>query len=123
MLRRCRMVQLSANTFYAIIESLRSYNPDIKVVDKRKNPRVGLRADAAVRVVGPDGLGQPMTVGVRDLSKTGIGLMFHEAVRVGAQMILFLSGPKHPKGMSLVMYTVMCCRPLSDGLWAIGAQL
>ena len=116
-------MQLSAEAFYAITGSLRSYAPGAKGVDKRKSPRVGIRADAAVRLIEHGKLCPPITIAVRDLSKSGIGLMFHKAIPVGSQMMLFLSGPKQPQGMSVVMYTVMCCRPLSDGHYSVGAQI
>jgi hypothetical protein len=114
-------VQLSSETFYAIIESLRSDNKGTKTVEKRQRPRVGMRARADIRIIGPNGPGDPVSIHVRDLSKSGIGLMHNAAIPAGSRFILCFDS----KGESTqkVTFEVAQCRSFGDGCFAIGARL
>jgi hypothetical protein len=115
-------VQLSSETFYAIIDALRSDNRGTKTVEKRQRPRVGLRARADIRVLGPNGPGEPVSIHVRDLSKSGIGLMHNSALPEGTRFILCFNTKQDIPGQK-VMFEVAQCRSFGDGCYAIGARL
>jgi hypothetical protein len=119
---RYKGVQLSSETFYAIIEALRSDNKGTKTVEKRQRPRVGLRARADIRVIGPHGPGDPVSIHVRDLSKSGIGLMHNAALPPGTRFVLCFNSKAEGESQKL-MFRVAQCRSFGDGCFAIGARL
>src|SRR2546430_6671709 len=47
-----------------------------------------MRARADIRIIGPNGPGDPVSIHVRDLSKSGIGLMHNAAIPAGTRFIL-----------------------------------
>jgi hypothetical protein len=119
---RYRNVQLSSETFHAIIESLRSDNRGTKTVEKRQKPRVGMRARADIRILGPGGPGDPVTINVRDLSKTGIGLMHNAPIPAKTRFVLCFDA-RETNGVEKLTYEVAQCRSFGDGCFAIGARL
>jgi PilZ domain-containing protein len=115
-------MDLSAETFYAIIESLRSDNHAGKGGEKRERPRVGLSARITLRVMAVGRPEQSISVYLRDISKAGIGIVHKEALSVGTQLALALSTKGSTRSQE-VMYTVARCYGVGDGLFAIGARI
>jgi hypothetical protein len=90
--------------------------------DRRKALRVRHKTTFVIRQLLSNGIGDPMTVVLVDLSETGCGIMHSIALRCGDQFQIPLkSGAATAEGMSLVC-TVVRCEMLDDGLYNIGME-
>jgi hypothetical protein len=62
-------------------------------------------------------------VNVRDLSKSGIGLVHNERIPPGTTFTLCLPGGGKDGVPADITFEVAVCRPVGDGFYAIGAKL
>ena len=109
---------LSAELFNQIIAALRSDKQDGQ--ERRTAPRVGLRAEVDV-LISPDGRTPAVRMRCRDLSVSGIGLVFNHTLPAGHEFIVRLPAT----GATQTVYiscVVVHCRPLAKDLFAIGAR-
>src|SRR5688572_12018854 len=85
-------MQLTAETFLQIVQSLRTDGMTAGHREARKAPRVGIRG--RVEILLPKSKGaQRINVSVRDLSAAGIGLLINEPFLVrGEEFLLMLPG-------------------------------
>lgn len=87
------------------------------LTDRRRAIRVPHRAAFQVRPLLSDGVGEPITVILQDLSATGMGVIHSQPLRCGEQFQVPLN--REGAGMSLVC-TVVRCEQLDDELYNIG---
>jgi hypothetical protein len=115
-------MKLSAEVFAHITGSLRSDELALVTGEKRKSPRVGFRGQLIIRVISAAGPGAPVRVRLRDLSRTSIGFLHRQNLPVGRKFVICLSNDStEPGGVTQLLYQVVRCDALDDGLFAIGA--
>lgn len=115
-------MNLTADTFVQIVQSLRSDGSCAAGRELRTNPRVGVTGRTLVMIPAKFG-GKLFHAQVRDLSAKGIALMFNEPlVAKGDEFLLVL--PEGPlQGRRAVQYVVRRVGKVSDKLHSVGAQL
>ena len=111
-------MQLTADLYREILRSLRSDHRSSRNLEKRSSPRVGLRS--RVTIFPPNG-GGPVVAWVRDLSANGIGLVYTQAMPIGAQFTAMFAGRVHDS--LAIVYGVANCKELSKSLYSIGASV
>ena len=88
--------------------------------DRRRSPRAPHRAVFNLRPLLKDGVGDPISVILQDLSITGLGIIHGTAMRCGDQYQIPLTR-EGAEALSLIA-TVVRCEQLDDGLFSIGFQ-
>jgi hypothetical protein len=107
-------MELSAKTLAELLAALRC--TDDAGMNKRKCPRVGLRVRTDVwhRTAGR------LSVWVRDLSAGGANIVAPLEMHDGDDVALLLAGKAD--GEDKVNCTVMHCRKIASGLYAVGLK-
>jgi hypothetical protein len=101
-------MHLSVRTYKDILRSLRS--DATRAGERRKHPRVGLRAKTIIHLVDSTGRrAAPQEVWVRDISVGGIGLVVNHPMKRGRLFLLELLGEEQQK--LHILYQVMQCHP------------
>jgi len=114
-------MQLTAELFDEITNTLRSDTYARRAFDKRSAPRVGLRTRVTIiPSQSPDGA-EPVSVWLRDLSASGVGFTFGEELSEAAPFIARL--PTARGSMLLVLYEVAYCRRAAKGLFTVGGKM
>jgi hypothetical protein len=113
-------MQLNADSFLQIVQSLRSYRSSNGMREQRKHPRVGVRGRGTIMVTSKGGP-RVVAVNVRDLSAAGIGLLLPEAAlsRDEEFLLLLPQGSQHARRAMLC--TVKRFHQLAESLYSIGA--
>jgi hypothetical protein len=112
-------MQLSAEQFDKILSSLRSDPPAAAGKEKRRRPRVGLRASVLV-IENEHGRGGKKTIStIRDISRDGIGIQYTAEMQVGQRFLVQL--PTHGGTFNSILCTVRHFEPVADGCWHVGA--
>lgn len=111
-------MQLSAEQFDKILSSLRSDPPGAMGKEKRRRPRVGLRASVLV-IENEPGRGKKTTSTLRDISRDGIGIQYGAEMEVGQRFLVQL--PTHGGTFNSILCTVRHLEPVADGCWHVGA--
>jgi hypothetical protein len=113
-------MQLSAETFEAIVKNLKGAPPLGR--DKRREPRAGLCGRADMIPVGRTDKGpRVISARVRDLSPRGIGLLLNKPLPLNSQFAIQL--PCGDNAKITVIYTVRHSKALSSDLYSIGGLL
>jgi hypothetical protein len=112
-------MQLSAEQFERILSALRSDSPAGGAKDKRRRPRVGLRASITVIEGGSPGKGTRITATIRDISREGIGIQRSSALKAGQRFLVQL--PRDDGGPQSILCTVRHCEAVADSAYHIGA--
>src|SRR4051812_6424729 len=91
-------MNLNADSFLQIVQSLRSFRSTNGMREQRKHPRVGVRGRGIIMVTSKGGP-RLVAANVRDLSAAGIGLLLNEsAVNRDEEFLLILpQGAQHAK--------------------------
>lgn len=112
-------MRLSAQSYQQILASLKS--DALKDRSKRREPRVGLAGEAEFVTVNESGTRSAGLVRLRDVSRSGIGLLFNQAMAAKQHFVLRLhSYVDEP--IWLVCSTAYC-RPIESGQFAVGARI
>jgi hypothetical protein len=112
-------MRLSAEMFNTIVAGLKSDSRSAK--DKRKEPRVGVAGDAPLVSVGEGGRRISGTVRVRDLSPTGIGIIFNQELPAKQRFVIQLL---HEDNQPLwLVCKAAHCRAIDGGRFTIGARI
>jgi hypothetical protein len=109
-------MKVSAEFFAAIIDSLRS--DQRRTNEKRNKPRVGLSGKALLQQDD----GSFISVSVRDLSQTGVGLIRNNSWPVGKRFTLCFSSAAHADEYKGIICEVARSQRVADCLFAIGAK-
>ena len=113
-------MQLSAKQLHQIMATLRSSsNPATK--DKRQEPRVGFRTNVHIQSVAGNAVSECEQVALRDLSKTGLGILRSQPVAIHSRFVVkMLDEARRPD--FLLVCTVRNCRKVAAIQYAIGAM-
>jgi hypothetical protein len=115
-------MQLTADMFVQIVDSLRTDALGGGMREQRKRPRVGVNGRTNILIPAKTGA-KPIPVTVRDISAAGIGLLLTESLlAVGEEFLLVLAQGQKQAGRMLV-YQVKRSARLSTTLHLIGANL
>jgi hypothetical protein len=106
-------MNLTAQALSDLMKSLRS-NP-AEGLDKRRHPRVGLRARAEIQLPNTT---ERMPIWVRDVSAGGINILASRYFETGSQFTLVLGGDRAEHAVC----TVRHCRKVGSDLYGIGAK-
>ena len=109
-------MHLQADQYERIVTQLRSEHKR----ERRGAPRVGLRAKIDLIPCCTGAAARLHTVWLRDLSASGIGFIFHEALAVGTYVVIAL--PRAAQATLDMLFYVARCSPLSNGQFSIGAR-
>ena len=101
-----------------VSEMLRAIRCDRKVSDRRRTPRVGLRAKVEM-VTSPE---HPATaqVWIRNISLSGVGLLHNRKVAVGDTIVLRF--PTAERKLLSVPCEVIHCQSIPNQFFRIGAR-
>jgi hypothetical protein len=108
-------MELSSKTLAELLGALRS-TQSIADLNKRRSPRVGLR----VRTDVMHATAGRMSVWVRDLSAGGANIAAPAMMKPGDGLCLLL--PNGTQGEDQVPCTVVHCRKLAPGMFAVGLK-
>jgi hypothetical protein len=112
-------MRLSAEMYDQIVAALRSDKQRDK--DKRKEPRVGLAGEANLVAVSETGVRISGVTRVRDISPTGIGLIFNKQLAKGQRFVVQLEGfDGQPVWL---VATTAYCRTIDNTKHSIGAKI
>ena len=89
------------------------------IADRRRHPRVPHHAAFSLRPLLNDGVGEPVTVVLQDLSAAGMGVIHSQAMRVGDQYQVPLTRDGAAEPLSLIC-TVVRCERMDEDLFSIG---
>ena len=113
-------MEFRAEHYEQIVAHLRSEHVDARSRERRASPRAGLRFQVQLIVCRPDSGAKVQPAGLRDISRDGIGFVFHESIEPGTFVVLTLPGPL---SRTLdVLFLVVRCQPLSNGQFSVGAR-
>jgi hypothetical protein len=114
---------LTAAVFQQILTSLRS-DTGRRFNEQRNGPRVGVRGRIRVMRAVPGAPGifaSPVEVWVRDVSVSGIGILTSQPYATNTRIRALF--PKSDDEPLALLYTVVHCKPVSKGLYVVGARL
>jgi hypothetical protein len=114
-------MKLTGEQFQQIIAQLTSDTRD-KHHDKRKEPRVGIRAKGLITPHLKDGRDtRPLNVTIRDLSPSGICVIAPVPLLKSSTFTLKLV--RLEETMLLANFEVRHCKLLAEGMYSVGAHL
>jgi hypothetical protein len=112
-------MQLSSEQFEKILSALRSDIPSAGAKDKRRRPRVGLRATVVMIETAARGKGVRGQATIRDVSREGIGLQRSSGMKLGSRFLLQF--PCNEGETQSILCTVRHSEAVADSFWHIGA--
>ena len=112
-------MQLSYELFKQIVDHLRVDNRSER--EKRAEPRVGISCEANLVMRAAKGKSKPSNsrIFVRDLSRTGVGLVMPERMPINRSIMIELPSAS---GSTWIMCTTIYCQELEDKLFKVGAR-
>jgi hypothetical protein len=113
-------MNLSAEAFQSIVDSIRSDGKTDGGDERRVSPRAGFRGRINIIRCQTGKSGKLLQVMVRDVSSTGVGILHTEAIKTGEQFIVCLNSSQDAKTKA-ILCTVVRWQPLDDRLFAVGA--
>jgi hypothetical protein len=111
-------MELSAEMFERTIRLIKGDGTTVKN-QRRAHPRVGVCSHITIIPVEPSGVGQPVEVCTRDISRSGIGLISAQKMKIRSRFVVRF--PRDNEKPLALLCTIKCCNQLSKGLYAIGA--
>ena len=111
-------MQLSSEQFEKILSALRSDSPVSSTKDKRRKPRVGLRASITVIEAGTRGKGTRVSATIRDVSREGLGIQRSVVMKPGTRFLVQL--PSNDGPPQTILCTVRHCEAVADSTFHVG---
>ena len=115
-------MQLTADTFLEIVQSLRSDKSVGGLREQRRFPRVGVRGRAII-MVGLKTTPRMIAVNVRDLSAAGIGILVPEAALEKEDEFLLILPQGVRQAKRAMNCTVKRVGQLAESLYSVGAVI
>ena len=112
-------MKLPLRDFADVISALKSPAENLSASEKRRAARMTVNAKVNVHLLDNNRLVKSFSALTRDISLTGVGLLQSVALSSNQQVILTLPRQHAPL---FVICVVMHCRPLADGLLAVGLE-
>jgi hypothetical protein len=115
-------MKFTPQDFADVLEMLRGPSARASASEQRKSARLSVHAKVnfATYDATSNSLRHRFSGLTRDISITGVGLFQTIPLQSDEQFVLTL--PRRSKSPICVICHVMHCRPLADGLFAIGAE-
>jgi hypothetical protein len=114
-------MMLTAAEFATLLKSLRSDGR--RGGERRNNPRAPVRSKVGFRPIGLLDLVPPkQTVLARDISRTGVGVLLREALKLRTRVIVTLDGASAGTPLELLA-DVARAQPLQGGQVLLGLRL
>jgi PilZ domain len=116
-------MRLSAELFHQISRSFgEAPQRGPEASNERGEARIGLVGRATI-IPCPQRCGRrPVSVAVRDLSSSGLGVIHTQRLDPGEQFILRMPSGTRGATATAVLCTVVHCQPLALGVYALGAR-
>lgn len=108
-------IHLSVELLHATVHGVKS-----ETVERRENPRFPLRAKVGLIPYENGACGKAVEVWTRDVSASGVGVLYAKPMRAGRKFIIRL--PRRDDSPVLLVCTVRNCTELAEGIYAIGAS-
>src|SRR5262245_42327725 len=112
-------MQLPLRDFADVITALKGPVDTSGASEKRRAARMTVTAKLNIHIAINGQLGKTFSALTRDISLTGMGLL--QAVALQANQHIIVALPR-AHGPLFVVAIVMHCRPLADGLLAVGLE-
>jgi hypothetical protein len=112
-------MELSADLFEQIVGGLKGDN--VAGRDKRIEPRVGLRKKTTIIVGMSDNGADSQQVWVRDLSRSGIGILHNKTLKPNSEFVIKLI--RREGDEVSIIYTVKYCKVAGPKQFSIGGVL
>ena len=113
-------IDISAERFSDIVNSLKTERGNGADVDERRQPRADINARATIIPLRESCNPGPLTVLVRNLSPAGIGFLHERPMSLDEQFALVL--PRSGDTPAIVLCAVACWQPLAGDVYGIGAR-
>lgn len=111
---------LGAEQYDQIVSQLRSDGGRQRSQERRSSPRVGLRVQVQLIPCRSSGRAKVQTAWLRDISATGVGIVFQEPLEIGTYVVVCFP---RKKGSTLeILFLVTRCTRLNTGHFSIGAR-
>jgi hypothetical protein len=112
-------MELSAELFEQTIRLFKGDSSAMKN-QRRCHPRVGIRCHIKIVPIEAGAPGEPIEVWTRDISRTGIGIICSQKMKIGDRFVVRFPRETEAPPLGLVC-TIKCCNQLTKGVYAIGA--
>jgi hypothetical protein len=113
-------LNLTLQDFADVVTALRGPFDHGAAAEKRRATRMSVSAKITVHLLEKGHVTRNYSALARDISLTGIGLLQSVELHQGQEVLLTLGRPHgHPL---MVVAKAMHCRPLAEGLMAIGME-
>jgi hypothetical protein len=113
-------IELTADQLGSVSSKLRAIGARREPAERRRTPRLDVRATVSVAMVEDGDSGPAITMRIRDLSPCGVSLLHPQAMPFGQQFVLTLQRADGPPVQ--ILCTVMNCRSGRTKLFTIGAE-
>ena len=114
-----RSVKLPLREFGDVVEALKGPTVYSGLPEKRNAARINVSAKVNIYLFENNKVERCFSALTRDISLTGIGLLQTVALSSKQHVIIALTRPHVPL---FVISSVAACRPLADGLMAVGLE-
>jgi hypothetical protein len=112
-------MRLSAEMYKQIVAGLKSDSHQHR--DKRREPRVGMAGEVEFVTVDETGKRVAGAVKIRDISRSGVGLLFNKPVLAQQRFVIQLASAKGEPVW--LVCTTAYCRRVEEGWFSIGARI
>jgi c-di-GMP-binding flagellar brake protein YcgR len=112
-------MKIPVREFADVVSALKGPMDNTGASEKRCAARMTVSAKINIHIVDGGKIGRTYSALTRDISMTGMGLLQSVAVQTKQSIIIALPRATMPL---FVIGTVMHCRPLADGLMAVGVE-
>ena len=112
-------MQLPLRDFADVITALKGPGENSGASEKRRAARMTVTAKINVFLLANGGIGKSFSALTRDISLTGMGLL--QAIALSPKQSVIVALPR-ASGPLFVVSTALHCRPLADGLLAVGLE-
>ena len=112
-------MKLALRDFADVIDALKGPGENTSASEKRRAARMTVNAKVNVHLLDNNKVAKTFSALTRDISLTGVGLL--QSVALSSNQNVILALPRS-KGPLFVICIVMHCRPLADGLLAVGLE-
>jgi len=113
-------MKLPLREYGDVVTALKGADSKASTAEKRNAARITVSSKITVHLLGSAKVERSFTAFTRDISLTGIGLMQSVALSAKQRVIVIL--PRPNVAPLYVISTVAVCRPLADGLLAVGLE-
>jgi hypothetical protein len=112
-------MKLPLRDFADVITAMKGPGDKAAGAEKRSAARMTVNAKINLHLIDNDRVVRSFSALTRDISITGMGVLQSVALSSGQNVVVALPRPQSPL---FVICSVMHCRPLADGVLAVGLE-